>query len=278
MAVRIFTDSTSDISRQEAEGLGITVIPLTIKFGDQEYVDGVNLTIPEFYERLRDATELPKTSLISVGTFLEAFSQVPDTDEILGIFISSELSGSLQSSVVAKSMLEKKNITLIDSRLVAFGLSALVHVAVDLRDKGLSAEEIAKQIEVLKNKVVTLAVIDDLKYLKMGGRLSGASAAIGTFMHLKPVISITGGKVEVVHKALGLNRAFEWMVNEYKNADVDTSLPRYYGHADCLDVVNRFKYFVSKRVKFPADHVCPIGITVGTHSGPGAVGFCFFTK
>lgn len=278
MAVKIITDSTSDITPAQGKALGITIIPLTVNFGPKEYTDGVDITAEEFYARLRVATELPKTSLINVATCFDTFSKFHDDDELVCIFISSDLSGSFQSANVAKGMLEHKKIILVDSRMVAFGLAALVHIAIGLRDAGYSAQGIADRINELKNKLVLHAVIDDLKYLKMGGRLSGTSAALGTVLHLKPIISVAEGKVTVVHKAFGMIRAFDWMVEQYKETEVDLTLPRYFGHSDAPEVLEKFAKFVNKRIDLPADHVMPIGITVGTHAGPGAVGFCYFKK
>ena len=278
MALRIITDSTSEITQAQAKALNLTVVPLTVSFGNEVFTDGIDITPEEFYARMRSVKELPKTSLINVATFTEVFEKIPDEDEIIGLFISSELSGSLQSAFLAKESFPKKKIHLIDSRQVTFGLSALVYSALSFRDAGDDAATIVAKIEEIKKRIVLLAVIDDLKYLKLGGRLSSTSAAMGSLMHVKPLIAIVDGKVTVVHKAFGLARAFSWMCDQYNETDVDTTLPQFFGHSDAPDTLEKFTKFVAKHTSFPEPRVFPIGVTVGTHAGPGAVGFCFFKK
>lgn len=278
MSIRIITDSTSEISQKQAKELNIDVIPLTVNFGNETFIDGVDLSNKEFYQRLRVADKLPKTSLINSETFITRFNKFADQDEIIGIFISSDLSGSLQSAFVAKDSLPNKKIHLIDSRQVTFGLTALVLYAIRLRDEGKSVKEIIELVEEAKSRLVLIAVVDDLKYLRMGGRLSSASAFLGTIMRVKPLIRISEGKVLAVHKTLGLHRAFEWLVEQYKSADVDTSMPRLFGHSDAEDTLDIFQKFVNKRCDFPLENIYSIGATVGVHAGPGAVGFCFFIK
>ena len=278
MSIHIITDSTSEISQVQAQIFNIDVMPMTIIFGDETFIDGINLSNKEFYERMRASDKLPKTSLINSEAFLAEFKKFPDEDDIIGIFISSELSGSLQSALIAKDSLPTKKIHIIDSLQVSFGLTAIVLYAIRLRDEGKSAQEIVDAVEEAKKRIALFAVIDDLKYLRLGGRLSSSSAFFGTIMHVKPLVQITEGKVLAVHKALGLHRAFAWLLEQYQNADVDTSMPRLFGHSDAVDTLDRFQKYVSKHSDFPLEGVFPIGPTVGVHAGPGAVGFCFFIK
>jgi DegV family protein with EDD domain len=278
MAIRIVTDSTSEISREEAKKLNIEIIPMTINFGDETFIDGVDITNKEFYKRLRVAEKLPKTSLINSETFISRFEKYSDEDDVIGIFISSELSGSLQSAMIAKDSLPTKKIHIVDSIQVSFGLTALVLYAIRLRDEGKTAKEIVEAIEEAKNRLVVIAVIDDLKYLKLGGRLSSSAAFVGSIIKIKPLIRIKDGKVLPVHKALGIHRAFAWLVEQYKLMDVETTMPRLFGHSDSEEALEKFRESVKKRTDFPMSSVYPIGPTVGVHTGPGAVGFCFFTK
>ncbi|MEA5061095.1 MAG: DegV family protein [Erysipelotrichaceae bacterium] len=278
MAIRIFTDSTSEISQAQAKKFKINVIPMTVNFGDESFLDGINLFNEDFYKKLRLSNVLPKTSLINSETFIKHFSEISDEDEIIGIFISSELSGSLQSAFVAKESLPNKKIHLIDSKQVTFGLAALVLYAIRLRDEGKTAKEIIDLVEDAKKRLVVVAVIDDLKYLKLGGRLSSASAVLGTIMGVKPLIRIEDGKVLAVHKAFGLIRAYVWLVDQYLSVEVDKTMPRLFGHSDAIETLKDFQKFVSKKTDFPLDTVYPIGVTVGVHAGPGAVGFCYFKK
>lgn len=284
MAIHIITDSTSDISQIRAKELNITVVPLTLTFGEEEFIDGVTIHPKEFFDRMRattDPTKLPKTSQVTVASFLEAYGKLTknDKDEVIAIHLSSDLSGTFQSATIAKETLGKKNITLIDSRQVTFGLALLVEYAIQLRNEGKTAKQIVEEIEAIKNKVVVHAVIDDLRYLKMGGRLSGTSAAIGQLLNLKPIIVVANGKVSSVHKTLGMVKAFHWMIEQYQSVEVDTTKPRLLGHSDALTALGQFTQVLkTKEPSFPVERVYEIGIVVGTHAGPGAVGLAYIKK
>lgn len=278
MTLHIITDSTSEISQAEAKRLDLYVVPLTVLFGDQEYTDGINLTPEEFYAKMRVASELPKTSQVSLATFIEVFNTVPEEDEILGIFLSSELSGTFQAAKLAADTLERKNLYLVDSRMVTFALGALVQIALRRRAEGWSAHAIAAELNILKTKLVIQAVIPDLKYLKMGGRLSNTAAAFGSVLRLRPIVEVIDGKVTVIHKTIGTHRAYEWMIQQMKKAEVDGSLPRYLGHSDAMDKLTQFQTMVQEETGMPFPTIFPIGITVGTHAGLGCVGLCYFKK
>lgn len=278
MAVCIITDSTSEITPAKAKELNIEIVPMIINFENQTFLDGVTITNKEFYERLRTSNKLPKTSLINSETFAASFDKYSDKDDVIGIFVSSELSGSYQSSLIAKENFPNKKIHLIDSMQVSFGLAALVLYAIRLRDEGKKAKEIVELIEEAKKRLVVFAIIDDLKYLKLGGRLSSSSFFIGSLIKLKPIIRVKDGKVQPVHKTLGTHLAFSWLVEQYKSFDVDETKPRLFGHSDDEEGLSKFMDYVKKKIDFPIELVFPIGPTVGVHAGPGAVGFAFFIK
>lgn len=278
MALHIITDSTSEITQQEAKKLNLHVVPLTVSFGSEEFTDGINLTPTEFYAKMRVATELPKTSQVSLATFMEVFEKIPAEDEVLGIFLSSELSGTFQAAKLAADTLNRKNLHLVDSRTVSFALASLVLIALQRRQEGVKVQDIVQELETLKLKLVIHAVIADLKYLKMGGRLSSAASAIGTVLHLRPIIEIKDGKVVVVHKTLGTTKALNWMIQQMNQADPNLMLPHFMGHSDAQDNLARFQKQLIENSSITFDGVYPIGITVGTHAGPGCVGICYFKK
>ena len=185
MAVRIITDSTSDIGLKQAKELGVDILPLTVHFGQEEYLDGVNLTNEMFYEKLLTSEELPTTSQITVTTFETVFNEiVKEGDEAVVILIASKLSGTCQSAMIARNMVSPKRIRVIDSETVTFGLGVAVREAVRLRDLGMSATEIAEELERIKKNIWLLAYIDDLTYLQKGGRLSATSASFGTLLEM----------------------------------------------------------------------------------------------
>lgn len=284
MSIKIVTDSTSDITQERAKKLGITVVPLHVNFGDEEFVDGVTISNKEFFDRLRkvtDNSQLPKTSQVTVGAFMEAFTPLVNNpqDQVLGIFLSSELSGTFQSANLAKDSLGSKNITLVDSRQVSFGLGLIVEIAVQMRDAGKTVKEIADRLNELKQKIRVYAGIQDLKYLKLGGRLSGAKALLGGILGVKPIVAIEDGKVVPAASPRGTQNAYKWLVEQYLKCDIDETLPRCLGHTDSPDTLKQFSEFVLKQVpNFPVNHYYDIGITVGTHAGPGCVGMAYFVK
>ncbi|MDD2362636.1 MAG: DegV family protein, partial [Oscillospiraceae bacterium] len=196
MAVRIITDSSCDQPFSIQKDWNIDILPFHIFFGDDEYVDGQNLDRQKFYKLMSKSPILPKTAQVTTYEFEEVFKPYVEAgDEILVLPISKEMSGTHNSALLAKELYPDASIYVVDTLNVTFGLALLVEVAVKLRDEGLDAKSIAEKIEKLKKRVRLYAVIGDLKYLKLGGRLSSAGAAVGTLLNIKPIISVCDGKV-----------------------------------------------------------------------------------
>ena len=194
--IELITDSTSDISPALAEQLGVRVLPLVVNFGEESFLDGVGISNGEFYERLRNVETLPTTSQINPEAFAAVFQEVIDRgNQAVGVFVSSELSGTFQSAMIAKDMVDGDAIHLVDSRGVAISLRLLIHEAMDLRERGCSAQEIQQELERLRDKIRLFAVVDTLKYLKMGGRISAATAVVGGVLGISPIVAVEGGKV-----------------------------------------------------------------------------------
>ncbi|MGL5972149.1 MAG: DegV family protein [Oscillospiraceae bacterium] len=276
MAIKIVTDSTSDITLEESKKIGIDVMPLNIYFGNDHYLDGVNIDSNTFFEKLKHAKESPKTSQVNADVFEKNFEKhLSNGDQVIGIFISSDLSGTLQSSKIAKDLLENDNITVIDSRTTSLGLKALVYRAVELREKGKSYDEIIKSIEDFKNQVILYAVVEDLTYLKRGGRLSSPAAAIGGILGVKPILTSEGGLITVKEKVRGNNAAYKKLVDLVIHSNVFNYSYVILGHGN-----NKEKY---EEVKQILNQKCPelniiesnIGPTVGLYAGPLCVGLAF---
>lgn len=280
MAIRILTDSTSDLPRSLQAQLDIEIIPLSVCFGQEVFADGVDLLPQEFYQKLREADALPTTSCVPVATFEAAFERALQAgDEVLGIFLSSELSATFQSAVIAAQNLQSERITLVDSQNVALGLALLVYRAVAYRDAGLCAADIAAKLEEEKQRVRLYAMIDTLKYLKMGGRLSGASAAMGTLLSVKPVASIQQGTLQVVHKARGKKKALAYLLTRLDACPVQPGTPVFLGNTDCREEMEAYQ--PALRAHLPQDarvYTLDIGSTVGTHAGPGCMGFAYLER
>lgn len=280
LSIAIITDSTSDMDQELASALNVEVAPLKIHFGGEVYTQGVDLTTAEFYHKLAACRELPKTSQITPQTFTEAFEKhLSRGDDVLGIFISSELSGTYQSALIARETLNSDRIHLVDSRTVTFGLCALVKEAVRMRDEGLDVKKIHSEVESLKERLVLYAVIDCLKYLKMGGRLSAASATVANVLNLKPIVCVDkDGQVNAIGKARGQDNAYRWILDRLAEKPLDLSRTVMFGNSNCPDKMAEFIEYTTSRTNIEEYTSTDIGAVVGVHAGPGCVGICGFLQ
>lgn len=277
--IKIITDSSCDITQAEAKLLNIEVIPLTIVFQKEEYLDGVDMNHQEFYARLASSSKLPTTSQIPPSTFEHVFQKYDSSkDEIIGIFLSSELSGTLQSAHIAASNLEQTNIHLIDSKNVSIGTSLLIREAVKLRDQGLDVQSIVSICTELTQKIRTVAVVNTLKYLKMGGRLSASEAMLGSLLHINPIIAVVDGKIQVISKARGLKSAMNLLYKMLKESPADISHTIVYGSAAATDTMQDLIHKTDELTSGITITKDSIGSAVGTHVGPGAFGFAYIPK
>lgn len=280
MAVRIIVDSASDVSQATAKEWGITVVPLKVRFGDDEYQDGKTLSNTEFYERLIETDVVPKTSQIPPAEYIDEFENAVEAgDEVVCLVLSSGVSGCFQSATIASSDFEDK-IHLVDTRQFSLSYYILVEYAVRLRDEGKSAAEIAEAIENAKSRAKVLSVFDTLEYLKAGGRLSSTAAFVGNVLSIKPVITITDGVVEVIGKARGskngnniLNQTID------KVGGIDFSMPICFGYTGLSDDMLQKYIRDGKDIyegKLVELKVVSVGATIGTYAGPGAIAVAFF--
>lgn len=278
MAIRIVTDSTSDIPFEQRAGLGIEIVPLSVRFGSEEYIDGVTLTKPQFFQKLAQCEELPTTAQVNPEKFAQIFRGYDKEDEIIGIFISGALSGTFQSAVIAKEIVNSEKIHLIDSRSVTFGLALLVYEAVRMRDEGHSAAEICTAVEALVTRLKFYAVVDTLKYLKMGGRLSASSALLGTMLRIKPIISLRDGKVEAVDKRQGQKAAVQAIAQKVKADLPDAGYPILFGDSNAPNLTAMLKEALAGEVDITDSASLELGAVVGTHAGPGCAGLAYITR
>lgn len=278
--IRIVTDSTSDLSPQRAAELGVEVVPLAVHFGEETFRDGVDITKEEFYTRLAQVDTLPTTSQVPPETFIQVFQRLTEGgDQVLGLFISGAMSGTNQSANIARGIVDEANIAIVETGTVTFGLGLLVETACRLRDQGLSLSELEQKLTELAGRVRLLAVVDTLKYLKMGGRISGATAVVGGILGITPIITIQDGLVVSVGKTRGRKAGFQFIDKWFQEKEApDTSLPVTFGHSNAPQVMEEcMAYFGPKLAGadlLPSD----IGAVVGTHVGPGAGGLAFFVK
>lgn len=280
MSIRIITDSACDISQEEAEKLDICVIPMTTTFGDTDYLDGVTLSNREFYEKLIESDELPKTSLINPSRYREYFERACEGgQQVVCITISAKLSGCYQSAVVAAEDYEGK-VFVINSNNVCVGEQLLVRYAVRLRDQGLSAQEILNKLEEKKNSIRLVALLDTLEYLKKGGRVSTVTAFAGNLLSIKPVIAVEDGEIVFLGKARGSKNGNNFLIQQVeKSGGIDLSMPFTLAYTGLSDALLQ-KYIADSKALYENYSgelpICLIGSTIGTHVGPGAIALSYF--
>ena len=278
--IRIVTDSTSELSSRRAAELGVEVVPLAVHFGEESFLDGVDITKEEFYTRLAGVETLPTTSQVPPETFIQTFRRLTEGgDQVLGIFLSGAMSGTSQSAHIAREVVDEDNIAVVDSQTVTFGLGLLVEAACRLRDQGLSLSELEARVTALAGRVRLLAVVDTLKYLKMGGRISGATAVVGGLLGITPIITIQDGLVVSVGKSRGRKAGFQFIQKWLQEKEApDTSLPVSFGHSHAPEVMEEGMAFFGPQLAGADLLQSDIGSVVGTHVGPGAGGLAFFVK
>lgn len=277
--VHIVTDSTSDISQLVAGQLGIDVVPVHVNIDGVDYVDGLTISNQEFFHKLRSAKVLPKTAAPSPLAFLEVLKKYPQDEEVLIMTISSDASATYSSALIAVEESKRKNVFLLDTRQATLGLLALVHAAVKFRDEGADVKTIIDKIKDISKRIVVQAAFDDLRYLRMGGRIPFTLAVLGTVINMKPIITMQDGKIHSAAKVIGMQRALNHIVYGLSDNDVDYSLPIFVGHTDSEEMFKRFVDLIKiHKPEFPVERQASIGLAVGTHAGPGCVGLVYFTK
>lgn len=282
MSVRIIIDSAADLTKERADALQLDFLPLKTIFGDAEYLDGITLTHHEFYEKLIESDCMPTTSQIPPIEYETLYEDVKKKgDTAVVITLSGKLSGSYQSANIARDGYEDC-IWIVDSENVSIGEQILVLYACKLRENGLSAADIAAELDVKKKEICVVALLDTLEYLKRGGRISKTAAFAGNLLSIKPVIAIVDGEVAVLGKARGSKNGNNILIAEIqKSGGCNFDMPYVLGYTGLDDTLLQ-KYIKDSAAlwKDETDNlpITTIGSTIGTHAGPGAVGVAFYHK
>lgn len=279
MKTRIIVDSTADLMPESRTR--VRTVPLTVHFGEEEYIDGITIDHQGFYEKLVETDILPTTSQAAPHAFAEEFALAEAAGEAaLVITISSKLSGTYQSARIAA--MEHENIYLVDSGSATVGSSILTELALRYLDAGMDAPSIAKQLEEDKQKIMIVALVDTLEYLKKGGRISKTTALAGSLLNIKPVISLLDGEIAVLGKARGSKAGNNLLVQCIEKAGgIDFEKPVLMGYTGLSDALLR-KYIADSKFIWEGN-LEPIRYTslsgvIGTHVGPGAIAIAFFKK
>lgn len=280
--IKIIVDSASDIVKSEAEQLGVYLVPLKVRFGDEEYSDGIDISHKEFFEKLIESAELPQTSQVNEYDWAENFGALTaDGSEVIAITISSKLSGTYSSAVKAAKKFGGK-VHVVDSIQACIGERVLLEYALKLVNDGSSVAEIVKELNDKKHKIQLIAVLDTLKYLRKGGRISSVAAIAGELLSIKPVISIVKGEIKLLGKAMGSKKSNN-LLNQLveKCGGIDFDMPYALAYSGLSDTylqkyLNDSEHLWKDKTDFIPSYM--IGSTIGTHAGPNAIAVAFFAK
>ncbi|MDB1866640.1 DegV family protein [Collinsella aerofaciens] len=280
MSVRIITDSASDMT--PAEHPALRVLPLSVTFGSDVYMDGVDIDHQRFYEMLVERDELPKTGQVNPYAFSQTIAEAREAgDEAVIITVGAKLSGTNQSARTALAEAPGGDVFVVDSNNVTLGERVLVEYALRLVDDGRSAAQIAAAVEAVRDRVVVIGLLETLEYLVRGGRLSAAAGAVGTLLNVKPVVAAEDGLIVQLGKARGSKNGRNLLNQKVEKAGgVDFSMPLALGYTGLSDAV--LKKYIEDSAALWAGHteselpIHTIGATIGTHVGPGAVAVAFF--
>ena len=279
MAVKFIIDSASDVLPGECKKLDVVHVPLTVRFGDKEFADAVDLSHKKFYKMLTSGNEEhPTTSQVTPAAWAEAMEEVTrDGDTAVVITLSSKLSGTYQSACIAAEDFEGK-VFVVDSMTATIGERLLLEYGISLAREGLDAATIADRLDAVKGKIRIYARLDTLEYLKKGGRIGAATAVVGSMLNIKPIITVQDGVVENVAKARGPKAADKQLRDLVaKSGGIDFSKPMcaaYSGNED-----DNLKTFLADSTELLCNTEAPIatvGCVIGTHVGPGAVALGYF--
>jgi len=277
MGIRVITDSMCDVPKEYIEKYGIRVMPLTVYFGAQSYKDGVDLNLEQFMAKLEKAEELPTTSQVPPAEFIEAYrEELALGNKIISIHGSSQLSGTYNSAMLAKEQLGEAEIYVVDTMGITMGAGMLVIKAARLAEEGMCPEDIAKEIEASRERLKHMIIVDTLKYLHKGGRLSLSAAVVGSILNIKPILTMKEGRLELFDKARGIKRAITVVMDTIKengwtldgkvigiNHIVDLE------HMRLLEEELKREYDIKEIIRGE------VGSVVATHGGPGAVALYF---
>ena len=275
--IKIITDSTLDLPSDIVKEKDIEVLPLLINFGEESYLDGVEINTKEMLDRIERDNILPTTAQVTPNRFEEGFKKYLDEGyKIVTLVLSSEMSGTYQSACIAKNMLDSDDIVVIDSRNVTSGLGVLVLKACEFRDNGDNIFEIEEKIKNIIPKVKSSLSFESLENLVRGGRLSKTAGAIGSVLGLRLILEVKDGQMAVKDKVRGSKKALKKVISDFENGNVDTNSPIV-----LLEILNEEiysglkKYFEENNINYID---AKVGCTVGIHSGTRACGIFFVEK
>lgn len=275
--IKIITDSTADLSKDVYEKYDIEVLPLLINFGEESYLDGVEINPDKVFERIEREDVLPTTAQVTPNRFLESYKKyLEEGFKIVSIHMSSVMSGTYQSACIAKEMLESENIVVIDSQSVTAALGILVLKAAKLKEAGYTILQMEEELNKIKNKVRLSVYFDSLEYLVRGGRISKTAGIVGGMLGIKLILEIKDGIMSVKDKIRGNKKSIKRIISDLENVELDNEVPVILIDVNNIEIKEGLReYMKMNNVNFIE---CPVGSTVCIHSGPGCCGLVFLSK
>ncbi|WP_162140268.1 DegV family protein [Haploplasma axanthum] len=279
--IKIFTDSTADLSKELLDKFDIVSLPLSVNFEDESYRDGVDIDTEFLYKLVEQKGVLPKTSAISPGTFFDEFEKwINKGYDVLYIGIGSKISGTFHSATVASKELPDKRVFLVDSKNLSSGIALLVLKAKDLRDQGKNASEIKTILDDIVPRVRSQFAIRVLDYLHKGGRASGTAALVGKFLRIRPIIQVRDGGMTVYKKPMGtMTKAVDIMLNDYLNEGDNLDLEYVMiTHSIANKQAIYMEEFVNQKMKPKNLIISNAGCVISSHCGAGTIGILYIVK
>lgn len=275
--IKIITDSTADLSKDLYDKYNIEVLPLLINFGDESYLDGVEINTEKVFERIEKDDVLPTTAQVAPNRFIETYKKYLDEGyKIISIHMSSAMSGTYQSACIAKDTIESEDIVIVDSKNVTSALGILVLKAAKLQEKGYDIFRIENELNEVKNNINLSVCFESLEYLVRGGRISKTAGIVGSVLGIKLILEIKDGLMSVKDKIRGTKKAVKKIISDLESANLDDEVPVILIDVDNIEIKDAIReYMKENNVNFVE---CPVGCTVSIHSGPRCCGVVFLTK
>jgi len=275
--IKIITDSTADLSKEIYDKYDIEVLPLLINFGEDSYLDGVEINPNIVFERIEKDNILPTTAQVIPNRFIQSYKKYLDEGyKIISIHMSSVMSGTYQSACIAKEVLETEDIVVIDSQNVTAALGMLVLKAVKLRENGYDILKMEQELNAIKEKIGVSIYFDSLEYLVRGGRISKTAGIVGSMLGIKLILEIKDGLMSVKDKIRGNKKSIKKIISDLESVTLDDEVPVILIDVNNIEIKKALKeYMENNNVNFVE---CPVGSSVSIHSGPGCCGLVFLTK
>ena len=275
--IKIVTDSTMDMTIEQAELLGVVVVPLSVTINGETYLDRVEIQPEEFMETMKGLKELPKSSQPSAGTFLEVYDRLGEEGyEVISIHMTGKMSGTIRSAESAAQMTKTK-VSVVDSKFISMALQFQVREAAEMAKQGKSLEEILERLDIVRENSKLYLMIDTLENMVKGGRIGKGKAFIGSLLNIKPIASLEGAEYNPVAKVRSHSQVVKWLAKQFAE-DVQGKTVKRVGivHAEALELATKLKNSIIDLTGYNDISVDYTGPTISTHTGPGTIAIMYY--